>query len=54
MPAEEVVAATITEANRLAAEITLGGMNGTKQRIRAAAMERIRQTLDQDIESILS
>lgn len=54
VPAEEVVAATITEANRLAAEITLGGMNGTKQRIRAAAMERIRQTLDQDIESILS
>ena len=54
VPAEEVVDATVAEATRLAAEITLGGMNGTKQRIRAAALSRIRQTLEEDIAGIMS
>jgi enoyl-CoA hydratase len=54
VPAEEVVAATIAEATRLAAEITLRGMNGTKQRIRAAAMARIRETLDHDVKDLMS
>ena len=54
VPAEEVVDATVAEATRLAAEITLRGMNGTKQRIRAAALSRIRQTLEEDIAGIMS
>ena len=50
---EEVLAATITEATRLAEEITLAGMVGTKKRIRAAAIARIRENLTSDVKNLM-
>lgn len=53
VPAEKVVEETLAEATRLAAEITLRGMNGTKQRIRSGAIDRIRSTMADDVERLM-
>lgn len=50
---ESVLDETMSEATRLAAEITIRGMAGTKQRVRAVAIERIRATLDADVRSLM-
>lgn len=53
-PADEVLETTLAEAKRLAAEITLRGMAGTKKRIRSSAIERIQATLEQDVKNLMA
>lgn len=49
---DELLAAVEAEATRLAAEITIPGMVGTKRRIRHAAVETMRGAMDADLKKL--
>lgn len=51
-PAEDLLEAVGAEAARLAAEITIPGMVGTKNRIRHAAAETMRAAMDADLQKL--